>query len=447
MLFELQKRLKTFHKGGIHPPDNKLSATARIEEIPLPRSVTIPIYQHIGTPPRVIVERGDTVRVGQVLAIHEGLVSANIHSSVSGKVGKIDRVLDSSGYKHIAINIRVKEDDWLEEIDRSEDLIDDIPYSSKEIIQKVMEAGVVGQGGAAFPSHVKLSIPENRTVDTLIINGVECEPYLTADHRIMLERPYEIFVGTQILMKATGATKAIIAIENNKQDAIQLLSSIADDYPNIDIEALQVQYPQGGERQLIEALLDREVPSGGLPIDVGTIVHNVGTTYSVYQAVQKNQPLIQRVVTVTGPSVSKPSNFMVRIGTSVADLIAAAGGVPEDTGKIINGGPMMGKAIQDLKVPITKATSGILLIPEKETWRSEEYNCVRCGKCIEVCPMGLEPMQLVLLAKGKAADKAEAEHILDCMECGSCSFVCPSNRPILDYIRYGKGQVKKEQIK
>jgi electron transport complex protein RnfC len=443
MLF--RDRLKHFHKGGVHPEEQKLSAGAAIEELPLPKSVTIPIYQQIGKPPKIVVERGDMVKVGQVLAVHEGFVSANIHSSVSGKVGKIDPVMDSSGYKHMAINIRVKGDDWDEKIDRSPDLISHIPYTPEEIIQKIMESGVVGQGGAAFPSHVKLTIPEGKTVDTLIINGVECEPYLTADHRLMLERPEEIMVGTQILMKTLGVKRAIIGIENNKSDAIDLMTEVACNYPGIDVEALKVQYPQGGEKQLIEALLGREVPSGGLPADVGAIVHNVGTTYSMYLAVQKNQPLIERVVTVTGKSLAKPSNFMVRIGTPVVDLLAAAGGIPDDTGKIISGGPMMGKALNDLKVPIVKATSGILLIPKDEAHRAEEYNCLRCGKCIEVCPMGLEPYRLMLLAKGKNLDESKEENILDCLECGSCSFICPSNRPLLDYIRYGKVKVKKQQ--
>ena len=441
MLFD--NRLKTFHKGGVHPDDNKLSAEAGIEELPMPRSVTIPIYQHIGAPPKIVVERGDMVKTGQVIAVHEGFVSANIHSSVSGKVGKIDPVMDSSGYKHTAINIRVKGDEWMETIDRSEELITEIPYSPKEIIEKIMQAGVVGQGGAAFPSHVKLSVPEGKTVDTLVINGVECEPYLTADHRLMLEKPREILVGTRILMKALGVDRAIVAIENNKEDAIALLSEMVKDYSGITVEALKVQYPQGGEKQLIEALLGREVPSGGLPHDVGAMVHNVGTTYSMYLAVQKNQPLIQRVVTVTGKSLQKPANFLVRIGTPVIDLVAAAGGIPEDTGKVISGGPMMGKALADLKVPIAKATSGILVIPAAESKRAEVYQCLRCGKCIEACPMGLEPYQLMLLAKGENTDKTKEENILDCMECGSCSFVCPSNRPILDYIRFGKAKLKK----
>jgi electron transport complex protein RnfC len=261
----------------------------------------------------------------------------------------------------------------------------------------------------------------------------------------MLEKPHEIMVGTQVLMKALNVDRAIIGVENNKKDAIDLLRSVVSGYPGISVEALKVQYPQGGEKQLIDALLNREVPSGGLPADVGCIVHNVGTTYAVYQAVQKNKPLVERVVTVTGSSLEKPSNFLVRIGTPVVELIAAAGGIPDDTGKVVSGGPMMGKALNDFNVPIAKATSGILLIPEDQSKRSQEYNCLRCGKCIEVCPMGLEPYHLMLLAKGKNLDQAKEDNVLDCIECGSCSFVCPSNRPILDYIRLGKSKIKKSQ--
>lgn len=439
----LSKKIKSFSLGGVHPPDNKLSAGVPIEVLPPPRMVTIPISMHIGTPAKVVVERGDVVKAGQVIARHEGFVSSEIHSSVSGKVGKIEEVMDSSGWKRMSINIRVKEDEWVEDIDQSDDLIRDFTLTPDEIVKKVMASGIVGMGGAAFPSHVKLSVPEDKHVDHLIINGVECEPYLTADHRVMLEKSEEVVVGTRILMKSLGVDKAIIGIENNKQDAIDKLTEITAGYEGISVQALKVQYPQGGEKQLIQAVLGREVPSGKLPADVGVIVHNVGTAYAIYQAIQKNKPLIERVVTVTGKNVEKPSNFLVRIGTPVSHLIAAAGGVPENTGKVVSGGPMMGKALNSLNVPIAKATSGILMIPEEETKRAESYNCVHCGKCIEVCPMGLEPYYLMTLTKRGDLKKANHEHILDCIECGSCSFVCPSNRPILDYVRLGKSRIKK----
>lgn len=440
---KLHNKLKTFRIGGVHPDDHKITAQRVIVPLPLPKSVTIPVTQHIGAPAKIVVQRGDTVKVGQVIATHEGFVSSNIHASVSGRVGIIEEVMDSTGFKHMAINIRVKGDEWEETIDRSEGLVEEIKLDPKEIVARIMEAGVVGMGGAAFPSHVKLSVPEGKHVDYLIINGVECEPYLTADHRIMLEKPKEIVVGIRILMKALGVSHAIIGIEDNKHDAVELFQELLKDEPGITVEALEVQYPQGGEKQLIQALLNREVPSGGLPADVGVIVHNVGTTFAIYEAVQKNKPLIERIVTVTGKSVKEPSNFRVRIGTPVMDLLIAAGGIPEDTGKIVSGGPMMGKAIADLDVPVAKGTSGILLIPKEEATRAEVYNCVHCGKCIEACPMGLEPYRLLILSKKGNSTRAKEEHILDCIECGSCSFVCPSNRPILDYIRLGKTQLRK----
>lgn len=439
----LHHKLKTFAIGGIHPDDQKLSASVPITPLALPKMVTIPIAQHIGAPARIVVQRGDNVKAGQVIAVHEGFVSANIHASVSGRIGVIEEVMDSTGFKHTAVSIRVKGDDWEESIDRTEDLVEEIKLAPKEIVARIMESGVVGMGGAAFPSHVKLSVPEGKQVDHLLINGVECEPYLTADHRLMLEKPKEIIVGIKILMKALGVAKAIIGIEDNKQDAIERFHELLKNENGISVEALEVHYPQGGEKQLIQALLGREVPSGGLPADVGAIVHNVGTTYAIYQAVQKNRPLIDRVVTVTGKAVTQPSNFLVRIGTPVIDLLIAAGGVPEGTGKIVSGGPMMGKAIADLDVPVAKGTSGILLIPEDEAKRAEVYNCLHCGKCIEACPMGLEPYRLLLMSKKGNSSRAKEEHILDCIECGSCSFVCPSNRPILDYIRLGKTQLRK----
>jgi electron transport complex protein RnfC len=442
---KLHHKLKTFKIGGVHPDDEKISAGVAITPLPLPKVVTIPVTQHIGAPAKIIVQRGDMVKTGQIIATHEGFVSSNIHASASGRIGVIEEVMDSSGFKHTAISIRVKGDDWYENIDLSETLLEEIKLNPKEIVARIMEAGVVGMGGAAFPSHVKLSVPEGKHVDYLLINGVECEPYLTADHRLMLEKPKEIIVGIKILMKALGVDKAIIGIEDNKQDAIELFQELLKTETGITVEALEVHYPQGGEKQLIQALLNREVPSGGLPADVGAIVHNVGTTYAIYQAVQKNKPLVERVVTVTGKSVKQPSNFLVRIGTPVIDLLIAAGGVPEDTGKIVSGGPMMGKAIADLDVPVAKGTSGILLIPKDEASRAEVYNCLHCGKCIEACPMGLEPYHLLLMSKKGNSQRAKEEHILDCIECGSCSFVCPSNRPILDYIRLGKTQVRKQK--
>lgn len=435
--------LKTFALGGVHPPENKLSAGQAIEKLPIPKMVTIPISQHIGAPATIVVKKNDQVKVGQVVAKSSGFVSANIHSSVSGKVSKIEATMDSSGYRRQAIIVQVEGDEWDEQIDQSAEIKKDFSYSPEEIIQKVGEAGIVGLGGATFPSQVKLSVPKGMKAEVLIINGVECEPYLTADHRLMLEKGEEMLIGIKILMAALKVDKAIIGIENNKPDAISNLEKLSKDYKGISVQPLKVMYPQGGEKQLIKATINREVPSGGLPIAVGAVVHNVGTAYAVYEAVQKNKPLIERVVTVTGKSVKKPSNFMVRLGTSVDELIEAAGGLPEDTGKVISGGPMMGKALGVTNVPVTKGTSGILIIPEGESRRGEVMDCIRCSKCVSVCPMGLEPYLLMTVAEKAIYDRAEKEKIMDCIECGSCSYTCPSFRPLLDYIRLGKSEVGK----
>jgi len=435
--------LKTFAKGGVHPPENKFSADRPIEVLPLPAKVSIPVSQHIGAPATVVVAKGDKVKVGQLIAQSAGFVSANIHSSVSGTVESVDPVLDSSGYKRQAVTIVVEGDEWEPSIDRSPELKRNIDLDAQTIIKKIADAGIVGLGGATFPSHVKLSVPAGKKADVLIINGVECEPYLTSDHRLMLEKGHELMVGIQLLMRALGVDKAMIGIENNKPDAIKYLSQIAKEYPGITVHALKVKYPQGGEKQLIKALINREVPSGGLPIDIGAVVHNVGTAYAVYEAVQKNKPLFERVVTVTGKSLPKPSNFLVRIGTPVTDLIAAAGGLPDDTAKVVNGGPMMGKAVTDISVPVTKGTSGIIVFPVNESKRKAESVCIRCAKCVTACPMGLEPYLLIRMSQRMMFDKMEHERVLDCMECGSCSFECPANLPLLDYIRLGKSEVNK----
>ena len=435
--------LKTFAKGGVHPPENKISAGKKIQDIALPESVAIPLGMHLGVPSKPIVDKGDEVKVGQLIARGEGFVSANIHSPFSGKVLKIDKALDSSGYKRDSIFLNIEGDNWLETIDRSDVLVKECKMKPDEIIGRINESGIVGMGGATFPSHVKLTLPRGKKAECLIINGVECEPYLTADHELMLEKGEEIMVGITILMKALRVSKAIIGIENNKPDAIMHLNKISAGYPGISVQGLHVKYPQGGEKQLIKAVLNREVPSGGLPIDVGTVVFNVGTAYAVYEAVQKNKPLFERIVTVTGRSLTSSSNFRVRIGTPVRMIIEAAGGLPENTGKVINGGPMMGKALSDTAVPIVKGSSGILLLSEKESSRKPVEPCIRCSKCVSVCPMGLEPYLLMVMGQKALFERMEQEKVMDCIECGSCSYICPSGRPLLDYIRLGKSEVGK----
>jgi Na+-translocating ferredoxin:NAD+ oxidoreductase subunit C len=433
--------LKTFSMGGVHPPENKFSENAAIEVLPLPKQAIVPLGQNLGAPSKPLVKRGDIVKVGQLIGKGEGFISANLHAPVSGKVLKVDDAPDASGYRRAAIIIDVDGDEWEDGIDRSDSIDRAIKLNKQEIIDRVKECGVVGLGGATFPTQVKLMVPPGKTAEVLLINGVECEPYLTSDHRLMLEKGEQVLIGTKILMKALEVGKAVIGIENNKPDAINHLTTLAKNYEGISIQALKVKYPQGGEKQLIKAVVNREVPSGKLPIEVGCVVSNVGTAFAVYEAVQKNKPLIDRVVTITGKAVKKPSNFMVRIGTPVSQLIEAAEGLPDNTGKIINGGPMMGKALTTLDVPIVKGSSGILLMKKEDSTRPQPKACIRCSKCTVVCPMGLEPYLLSKLAKLSEFERAEKEKIMDCIECGSCQYTCPSALPLLDFLRLGKQRV------
>lgn len=435
--------LKTFPKGGIHPKENKITSSKAIKRMTVPTVVYVPIAQHIGIPSEIIVETKEKVKIGQVIAKSGGFVSSNIHSPVAGTVTKLDMVIDTSAYKKQCIIIRTDQKDESNFVIPEFPLKKEITMDQKDILKHINDSGIVGLGGATFPSHVKLDLKNDNKVDYLLINGVECEPYLTADHRLMLEKADEIIVGIQILMHALHIEKVVIGVENNKQDAIEVLKKAALADNRIKVAALQVKYPQGSEKQLIKAILKREVPKGGLPMDVGVIVHNVGTIFAIYQAVQHDQPLIERVVTVTGKKLQDPSNFWVKIGTPIKDLVAEVGGIPEGTRKIVNGGPMMGKAIKNTDVPVTKGTSGILIISEEEASRQEPKNCIRCGNCVFVCPMGLEPHLLMNLTEKGFYERAASEDVMTCIECGSCSYVCPSHRPLLDYIRFGKSIVKK----
>lgn len=433
--------MKTFKIGGVHPEENKFSANAAIQLAALPKKAYVPLSQSLGAPSKPLVKKGDTVKTGQLIATGEAFISSNIHSPVSGKVDKVDDYLDASGYKRPAVFIDVEGDDWEASVDLSPVLVKEIKLSSAEIVQKIKDLGIVGLGGATFPTHVKMMVPEGKKVDFLIINGVECEPYLTSDHRLMLEKGYETLVGVTILMKALSVSKALIGIENNKPDAIAHLQKIAAEFSGIEIHPLKVKYPQGGEKQLIKALTGREVPSGKLPLEVGCVVQNVGTAFAVYEAIQKNKPLIERVVTITGKGVSKPCNLMVRIGTPLNQLLEIAGWNPETVNKVINGGPMMGKALSSVEVPVVKGTSGILVLNSNESFRDPVQPCIRCAKCVTVCPMGLEPYLLARVSDISMFDIAEENRITDCIECGSCQFTCPSARPLLDHVRLGKNKV------
>lgn len=434
--------MNTFRIGGVHPHDNKqYSAHQAIAECALPQKAVIPLIQHIGAPAQPCVEKGQKVKVGELIAKAGGFVSANIHAPFSGTITKIDSTVDAWGMRMPAIFMDVEGDEWLDTIDRTPTLVQECNLDSKAIVDKIAEAGIVGLGGACFPTHVKLLPPPGKKAEVLIVNGVECEPFLTCDHQLMLEHGDEIIIGIQILMRALNIQKAIIGIEKNKPDAINHMRELASKVPGVEVKPLKLKYPQGGEKQLIDACIGRQVPSGALPIEVGAVVDNVATIYAVYEAVQKNQPLISRVMTVTGKSLSRPGNYRVRFGTPLSDVVALAGGVPEDTGKIIGGGPMMGRAMINIDMPANKRVSGLLFMPEQESLRVEPDNCIRCGKCVSACPMGLEPYLLIKQAQLQMWDEMENHNIMDCIECGCCLYTCPSHQPLLDYIRMGKAKV------
>lgn len=434
-------RMRTFKIGGIHPPDYKLTAQHPIHTVHLPETAVVLLNQHLGAPAQPLVGKGDLIKVGQLIAKANGYVSANIHAPVSGKVVKVEPTADVTGYYQPAIHITVEGDEWLEGIDRGDDLITDCDLEPKAIVDKIFEAGIVGLGGAGFPTHVKLSPPPGKKADDILVNAVECEPYLTTDHRLLLEKGEEMVVGLSLVMKATNATQGFIGIEANKKDAILHVQTICERYTGIKVVPLQMKYPQGGEKQLIDAITGRRVPSGKLPVDVGAIVLNASTIFAIYEAVQKNKPLIERVLTVTGEALTQPGNYRVRIGSPMSLLAEVAGGVPENTAKLVAGGPMMGKALSSLNTPVTKGSGGLLMIPSETAVRKPSRQCIRCGKCITACPMGLEPHLFMTLAEFEAWDQLEKALIMDCIECGCCTFSCPSNRPLLDYLRIGKSTV------
>jgi len=431
--------MKSFKIGGIHPEENKLSNQFNVEVFPLPKQATIYLNQNLGAPSTPLVAKGDVVKVGQLIAKAEGFIGANIHSPFSGIIHNVDLVPDAFGFKKNSIIINVENDEWDQSIDRSSEIVKEIKLSKSEIIERIKACGIVGLGGACFPTHVKYMIPDNKKVDYILVNAAECEPYITIDYRMMIERAEECLVGVNALMIASGAPKALIGIENNKPEAIKHLTSVASQYPNIEIVPLKTKYPQGAEKQLIKALVNREVPSGKLPIEVGVIVNNITTCHAVYEAVQKNKPLIETFLTVSGKKLSQLKNYQVRLGTPINEILDQVQ-IPENTGKIISGGPMMGKAISNLSTFTVKGMSSILLMDKTESQRGKIENCLRCGKCVQACPMGLEPFFLGPLSEKKDYESCEKNGILDCCECGSCSFSCPSNRPLLDYIRLGKGK-------
>ena len=442
--------IRTFRIGGIHPEENKLTHEVETVVAPLPKQAVFPLGQHIGAPAKPVVQKGDKVKVGTLIAEAGGFVSAPIFSSVSGTVLKIDTIIDATGYQKPAITISVEGDEWEESIDRSDklELVKDHPeLTPEEIVTRIKDAGVVGMGGACFPTFIKLTPPPTAKAECVIINAVECEPYITADYRLMMEHADEILVGLELLMKAAKVTKGYIGIETNKPKAIKLfiekISNLQSPISNqIEVVPLAQRYPQGGEKQLVDAVIRRQVPAPpAIPVNVGAIVQNVGTAFAVYQAVMKRKPLFERYTTVTGKQIKNPGNFLVRMGTLMTDLIALCGGMPEGDNKVLAGGPMMGKALMSTDVPICKGTNAVTILTDDDARRQEPQPCIRCAKCVQACPMGLEPYLLAKLSAYQQWERAEKEDVVSCIECGSCQFTCLAHRPLLDNIRQGKATV------
>jgi len=427
-------------KGGIHPPERKdYTAHLALEKAKDPEFVAIPLQQHIGAPCEPLVEAGELVKVGQKIGKAGGFVSAPIHASVSGTVREVAMkpavngevltvVIDSDGKSEVHESIQKK--------GNFENL------SGDEIKEIILEAGIVGMGGATFPTHVKLSPPPEKTIDTVILNGAECEPYLTADHRLMLEHPSEIVGGLKAIMKVLNVTIGYIGIENNKPDAIEVMQKAVEKEENIQVVVLQTKYPQGAEKQLIDACTGRIVPSGALPMEVGVVVNNIGTAYQVHQSIETGMPLVERVTTLSGGILQNPKNLWVKIGTPVNELVQQCGGLKEPVGKIIMGGPMMGMAVSTDKLPITKGSSGVLFFNREEGTIPEPENCIRCSACVDICPVYLQPLYISAYTLIDNIDVAEKYHPMDCIECGSCSYICPSKRPLLQSIRIAKGEIQ-----
>ena len=437
--------IRTFRIGGVHPEENKLSHDIATVAAPLPKQAVFPLSQHIGAPAKAVVAKGDKVKVGTLIAEAGGFVSAPVYSSVSGTVAKIDTIIDATGYQKPVIIINVEGDEWEESIDRSdklETLADHPELTPEEIVERIKNAGVTGMGGAGFPTFIKLCPPPGAKAECVIINAVECEPYITADFRLMMEHADEILVGLELLMKAAKVDKGYIGIETNKPEAIALLTEKTANDPRIEVVPLKQRYPQGGEKQLVDAVIRRQVPAPpAIPVNVGAIVQNVGTAYAVYEAVMKNKPLFERYTTVTGKLLAHPGNFLVRMGTPMRVLIDLCGGMPEGDNKVLAGGPMMGKALMNIDVPVCKGTNSVTILSGDDAVRKEPDPCIRCAKCVGACPMGLEPYLLATASAKYMWDKVEQEDIVSCIECGSCQFTCPSHRPILDNIRLGKSTV------
>lgn len=433
-------------KGGVHPPHRKEKTQDKATlHMTAPDVLYVPVSQHIGAPAKPLVKRNDLVKKGQLIAEAGGFVSANIHSPVSGKVKEIKKMSVVGGN---LVDCIVIENDGKEEIDENikpYGTIDEL--SSERLLEIVKEIGLVGMGGATFPTHVKLAPPPATPVDTVILNGAECEPYLTADHRIMLEEAEDVVDGLKAIMKILKVNKGYIGIEDNKPDCIKKMQEMTKDVPGVEVVSLKTKYPQGAEKQLIKVITGKEVPSGGLPAAVGCVVDNVATAAQIAKSVKTGMPLIERICTVTGEAIKEPKNVYIRIGTLYQDIIDFCGGFDKPCAKLVSGGPMMGIAVPDANIPSNKGTSGLLCMSEEEAAISPTQNCIRCGRCVDICPAYLEPVYIATYATKEMFDKSEEYHALDCIECGSCSFICPSKRPLVQMIRVAKKHIQAERRK
>lgn len=438
-------KMKTFPIGGIHPDKYKITTHSPIQNAGLPEIVYIPVKQHIGSPAKILVNKGDVVKVGTLLADADGIVSSDVHSSVSGEILKVEAIEGEFGYYESMITVKVIGDEFEASIDRSSDVLREIPYTPEEIVAKIRRAGIVGMGGAGYPTPIKTAVPDGKKVEYLIINGIECEPYLTADDRLMIEKAEQIIIGAKIINKALGIQNAIIAVDENKPEAIEALRKISRTYVGVNVQVCATKYPQGGEKQLIKAITNREVPSGKLPIDVGCLVQNVGTVFAIYEAVMKDKPLFERVVTVSGDKCGNPKNLMVRVGTPASFLIEQCGGLNAEVAQVVFGGPMMGTSAVNIHAPITKLTSGILLLSQELTHREAEQSCIRCGKCVESCPVGLPPYLIAKYTRDNLLDELKDLSVMDCIECGCCAYTCPARIPLLDYCKLAKYELKRNK--
>jgi electron transport complex protein RnfC len=435
--------MKIFNKlnsfqGGVHPEEYKnLTENLPFEQMPNPKQIILPLSQHIGKPAKALVAKKDEVKAGQLIAEAEGYVSAPIHSSVSGKVKVIEDEPNVSGFPKESIVIDAVEENEFEKFP----VLDPKTITPEEIRERVKVAGIVGQGGAAFPTFVKLTPPKDKEIDYVILNGCECEPYLTRDYRLMMESPVKVLTGLSLIMKALNVTQGAIGIEDNKPEAIKKLSTAALVFPNISVEVVQTKYPQGAEKILIKAILNREVPPGKLPLDVGVVIQNIGTAVAINDAIVEGIPLINAPLTVSGLGINKPKNLFVPVGTPLNDVLDYCGGVKDNAVKVVVGGPMMGVTQYDFTAPIMKATSGILVLTKEEVNEHAETPCLKCGKCIEACPLGLMPTKLARYSQLDKLEEAEELDISVCMECGTCAYTCPANIPLVQWIRLGKKRV------